>query len=180
MRVSLIVVLAAAAVQTATAIDRRLPVSEDWWNVYFLIEKEINDSTCRKEVGHWDYPPTYGEELNSHGKDDCEWFPEERNPRPLGSRLIRMAFHDAMGWSDGFVDLSQKDHDGLESAVAVLDRVYTDHGMGEYLSKADFYAWSYHAALLYACKLQRGPGTNGIFHAPDIPVRYGRTVRDVC
>ena len=154
---------------------RRDPVEADWFHVRFLIDQEIHRSTCVKEIGHWDYPPTYGNALNTRGEDDCEYFPTPRNPKPLGSRLVRMAFHDAMGRSDGFVDIIQDDHRGLESAIAVLDRIFADHGIDEYLTKADFYAWSYHTAVLFACQLQSGTGEeDGTDYLPDMPVRYGR------
>ena len=38
---------------------------------------------------------------------DCELFHRERNPRSMGSRLVRHIFHDAAGGFDGFVNVGR-------------------------------------------------------------------------
>ena len=141
----------------------RTPTVDDWNFVLDLIEAEIHQSTCVKDESHWDYDPEI---------DDCKKFPIIRNPKPLGSRLIRLAFHDAMGQSDAYLELGDPEHAGLEPAVEILDALYENNGIGEYLTRADFFAWSYHAALLVACKLQGGDD----MYLPSIPVQWGRPV----
>ena len=154
----------------------------DYDEVEAIIFEWIEKSTCPMagDAGasqHWDWDPAIS---------DCIWFPNKRGPRPLGPRLIRHAFHDATGISDGFVDLTDPENAGLESSDHVLNLIYsnttftlTDSGkISEVLNKADFAAWSYIAALRFAASLQNGQGGGGVPILPDIPITIGRSALD--
>jgi hypothetical protein len=150
----------------------------DYDEVEAIIFEWIEKSTCPRpgDAGaaqHWDWDPTIR---------DCTWFPNRRGSRPLGPRLIRHAFHDATGISDGFVDLTNPENAGLESSDHVLNLIYgnttftfTDGGViSEVLNKADVAAWSYIAALRFTASLQNGQGGGGPI-VPDIPITFGRS-----
>ena len=156
----------------------------DYLDVEQIIFDWIDDSTCpgRNDLdapNHWDWD----------GDDDCVYFPRIRNPRPLGSRLIRHAFHDAAGLNDGHVNLADtENNDGLESSAYVLNAIYEgtshhgtyylstgDEAINEVLNMADFSAWAYIAALKYAACLQDiQEGCQGTEVIPEIPITYGR------
>ena len=94
----------------------RQPTWEDWEYLRDYWSTRIDGSTCpdagSKDLKtHWDYNyqdfinagMTEAEALNQ----DCELFHRERNPRSMGSRLVRHVFHDAAGGFDGFVNVSK-------------------------------------------------------------------------
>eukprot|EP00286_Rhodomonas_abbreviata_P019806 CAMPEP_0181308792 /NCGR_PEP_ID=MMETSP1101-20121128/11666_1 /TAXON_ID=46948 /ORGANISM="Rhodomonas abbreviata, Strain Caron Lab Isolate" /LENGTH=752 /DNA_ID=CAMNT_0023415227 /DNA_START=49 /DNA_END=2307 /DNA_ORIENTATION=+ len=204
------------------------PTVEDWAEIEKLIHDWIDISSCPQpvDVAHWDW----------NGDTNCRFFPSERNPYPLGSRLLRLAFHDAMGHTsghnppnarrhivDGVVNLYDpannlannlgenprlhpvsgkalhKEHNGLDSAVWVLDGLYDgtlpnfrgiiqfDGKFGDkrlisdVLSKADFYVWAYLASVTHAAgrhALMDGDvGGNG-WNIPKMKVRYGYNTGD--
>jgi hypothetical protein len=149
----------------------------DYDEVEAIIFEWIEKSTCPRagDAGasqHWDWDPTIS---------DCIWFPNRRGSRPLGPRLIRQAFHDATGISDGFIDLTDPENAGLESSDHVLNLIYSNTTftftdseiISEVLNKADFAAWSYIAALRFTASLQNGQG-GGVPIVPDIPITFGR------
>jgi hypothetical protein len=149
----------------------------DYEEIEALIFLWIEQSTCPdadpadpSAGNHWDW---------NTANQDCDFFPRGRGRRnPLGPRLIRHAFHDAAGISDGFVDLSNPSNAGLESSDHVLNLLYndptltfTDGGsISEVLNMADFAAWSYIAALRFTA--MRQVGRNDI--VPDVPITIGR------
>jgi hypothetical protein len=146
----------------------------DYEEIETLIFEWIEQSTCpdpadTDAANHWDWDTD---------EQDCNFFPRGRGPNPLGPRLIRHAFHDAAGISDGFVDLTNRANAGLESSDHVLTLLYktstfADGGLiSEVLNMADFAAWSYIAALRFTALLQ-GRG-NGVAIVPDIPITIGR------
>lgn len=93
----------------------RLPTWEDWEYLRDYWSDRIDDSTC-PDAGseelktHWDY--NYDDHIaagmteSEALQQDCELYHRERNPRSMGSRLVRHAFHDAAGGFDGFVNVS--------------------------------------------------------------------------
>lgn len=114
---------------------------------------------------------------------DCDRFKRERNPHQMGSRLVRHAFHDAVGGFDGFIDITDEGENGglastyytlvemwntetLSNALLSKDCVDADATGGacldetplkEVLSWADFNAWAAIAAFL---KSVRNHGTS--------------------
>ena len=148
----------------------RDPTYQDYLDVEALVWQEIEDSTCSR--GSWDWVDS----LN-----DCRLFPLIRNPKPLGSRLLRLAFHDAAGFMDGFVDMSLFDNNELDSATIVLDRMYENRqlrssgdALKAVLSKADFYAWAYIAAVTFGAKQQGVNALQDTDVIPEIPITFGR------
>jgi hypothetical protein len=148
----------------------------DYKEIEALIFLWIERSTCPEPADpgaastHWDW--------NTEDQD-CDLFPRGRGRNPLGPRLIRHAFHDAAGISDGFVDLTNADNAGLESSDQVLKFLYNDMSLtftadgssiSEVLNMADFAAWSYIAALRFTA--MRQVGRSDIL--PDIPITIGR------
>jgi hypothetical protein len=147
----------------------------DYEEIEAIIFEWIERSTCPDPAdsgaaNHWDW---------NTDDQDCDLFPRRRGANPLGPRLIRHAFHDAAGISDGFVDLTNPDNAGLESSDRVLNLIYSDPtlltftdggSISEVLNMADFAAWSYVAALRFTA--MRQGGGNAI--VPDIPITIGR------
>ena len=146
----------------------------DYEEVEALIFLWIERSTCPDPADpgaatHWDW---------NADDQDCNFFPRARGRNPLGPRLVRHAFHDAAGISDGFVDLASPSNAGLEASDHVLTLLHTDPtftftdggSISEVLNRADFAAWSYIAALRFTAMRQRG--RNDI--VPDIPITIGR------
>jgi hypothetical protein len=160
-------------------------ITADYLVIEALIFAEIEDSTCPSTTDelredHWDY---------RIDQEDCAWFPRERNPKPLGSRLLRHAFHDAAGIMDGHVDLDHTGNDGLQSSLHVLKKLYNyDAGMvsltdgfaiSEVLNMADFCVWTYIAAYRYACFMQDGRAEEqGTELGCDMPISFGRWTYD--
>lgn len=166
------VLLVCFAVQVAQAVGS--PEDFHWTFVEELVHDWIDHSSCPNDpticdsalgdkckdnypggkppgglgnnLGHWDWnlKPKDGPGSSA----DCVLFPQRRNPFPLGSRLLRLAFHDAMGTVngthsvDGFLDLYNEnatkgarnhstngrglnpEHNGLDSAIVLLDDLY--------------------------------------------------------
>ena len=92
----------------------RTPTWEDWEFLLSYWGGRINDSTCPDKLSedlktHWDY--NYQDYIDAGMSEtdalsqDCELFHRERNPRSMGSRLVRHVFHDAAGGFDGFVNV---------------------------------------------------------------------------
>jgi hypothetical protein len=148
----------------------------DYEDIEALIFLWIEQSTCPDSDpddpstgNHWDW---------NTEEQDCILFPRGRGRNPLGPRLVRYAFHDAAGISDGFVDLANPGNAGLELADHVLTLLYTDPALtftdggsiSEVLNRADFAAWSYIAALRFTAMRQEG----GNDIVPDIPITIGR------
>ena len=96
--------------------QQRKPTWEDWEYLRDYWSARIDDSTC-PDAGsddlktHWDY--NYQDFIDAGMSEedaldqDCELFHRERNPRSMGSRLVRHVFHDAAGGFDGFVNVSK-------------------------------------------------------------------------
>ena len=159
----------------------RDPTYSDWLEVEVLIQQAINASTCDEDHPAWD--PNLKKE---HNNQLCECtptgtsFPTKRNPKPLGSRLLRLAFHDAAGRMDAYVNMSLEENAGLDVATNILDNKYnsfnlaTGEAIKDVLDKADFYAWSYIAAVRHLAFLQtmKGGATEVIY--PVIPITWGR------
>jgi hypothetical protein len=158
-------------------------MDSDYQEIEAIVFHWIDDSTCpspnnTNATSHWDWNGT---------TQDCNLFPRIRGPHPLGPRLVRHAFHDACGVSDGFIDLSRPDNAGLEASTQVLDAMYqtaavtlTGGGtISQLLNKADFAAWSYIAAVRYTAMLQNNqhPFEQGNEVIPPIPITFGRAAR---
>ena len=155
---------------TAHHTGIRDPTYQDYKDVEKLVWQEIEDSTC--QPGSWDWRDE---------DKDCKWFPKIRNPKPLGSRLLRLAFHDAAGFMDAHVDMSNADNAELDSATLVLDRMYTNRiltssgdAIKDVLTKADFYAWSYIAAVIFGAVQQDKNAFQETDVVPNIPITFGR------
>jgi hypothetical protein len=117
----------------------------DYKEIEALIFLWIERSNCPEPTGagaatHWDW--------NTEDQD-CNLFPRGRGLYPLGPLLVRHAFHDAAGISDGFVDLTNADNAGLESSDRVLKFLHSDRtltfsadgkSISEVLNMADFAA----------------------------------------
>lgn len=93
----------------------RHPTWEDWEFIKFHWFERINESTCPDEGDealktHWDYNYdnfiAAGMNETEALQQDCELFHRFRNPRQMGSRLVRHVFHDSTGGFDGFVNVS--------------------------------------------------------------------------
>ena len=135
----------------------RDPTYEDFLDVKTIIQARMDSSTCpdpEDADDHWDW----NEEL-----EDCVLFPSNQGRMPLMARLVRLSFHDAAGYSDGFVDLQDPENAGLSPAVTVLDDAYaseflqtTGEAIHQVISKADFYAWAGQIAVEYASAHQVG------------------------
>ena len=92
----------------------REPTWDDWEYLRDYWSQRIDDSTCPDKLSddlktHWDY--NYDDFIAAGMSEtdalsqDCELFHRERNPRSMGSRLVRHIFHDAAGGFDGFVNV---------------------------------------------------------------------------
>lgn len=173
-----------------------LPTWSDWIWVKAQVESWI-DNDCPStnaeliNSNYWDYNNLTG------GDADCVRFEQARNPFPIGSRLIRHAFHESAGGFDGFLDVfhdPKRENNGLDGTQDVLDSIYdsddeiwdrSGRTVKSILNKADFSAWAFQAALEQAA--QRQFGTNGYHpcegvdvegvdcdYKPSIAVKYGR------
>lgn len=188
----------------------REPTWDDWLFIKSYWFDRIDDSTCPPEGSadlktHWDY--NYQDFINAGMSEqealsqDCTLFARERNPRQMGSSLVRNAFHDSVGGMDGFVNVHDLDENGglfapqktLRDAYASLELPNDADVFGgettpvsEVLSLADFSAWAGHAALVRAAQAVAGnantidcadpnnPNDGNCDIVPDIPVRWGR------
>ena len=86
----------------------REPTWGDWIRVHDAIIHWIDMTSCPANgdpafLTHWDNPDDH-KALGSPMSDDCQLFLRERNPDQFGSRLVRHAFHDAVGGFDGWVN----------------------------------------------------------------------------
>ena len=117
LTMSLLVAVCSANYETSYLRNGQIrkPTWEDWEYLRDYWSQRIDDSTCPDEEDnklktHWDY--NYDDFIAAGMNEtealsqDCELFHRERNPRSMGSRLVRHIFHDAAGGFDGFVNVS--------------------------------------------------------------------------
>jgi hypothetical protein len=171
------------------------PRSPDWNDWAYLKDywfDRINKSTCPEEgdedlTTHWDYNYqdfiASGMNMTEALNQDCTLFLRERNPRALGSRLVRHVFHDSTGGFDGFVNVHDlKENGGMFSSQKVLLDAYAEVALADgvpanqVISLADFVAWAGHAALIRAAQANVGNAETvdeGDI-VPEISVRWGR------
>ena len=71
---------------------------------YYWATKDLTDSDLEYKVS--ESSRTTLETMEHTLQQDCELYHRERNPRSMGSRLVRHAFHDAAGGFDGVVNVS--------------------------------------------------------------------------
>lgn len=183
----------------------RDPTWGDWIKVHDAIIHWIDMTSCPANgdpafLAHWDNPDDH-KLLGSPMSDDCQLFLRERNPDQFGSRLVRHAFHDAVGGFDGWVNHHDKRENGaLLESYSMLRDIYFGHrapaipqisGEGDVpidqlISFADFSAWAETAALLDASRRVYGnnnynacgPGmTPGVDCdvLPPVKIEYGRS-----
>ena len=181
------------------------PTWGDWIKVHDAVIHWIDMTSCPATddpafLTHWDNPDDH-KLLGSPMSDDCQIFLRERNPDQFGSRLVRHAFHDAVGGFDGWVNHHDKHENGaLLESYSMLRDLYFGHraptipqitGEGDVpidqlISFADFNAWAATAALLDASRRVYGnnnynacgPGmTPGVDCdvLPPVKIEYGRS-----
>lgn len=145
----------------------RLPTYDDFEDVKAIVIDYIHKSDCRDENS------TFWNATIS----DCDYMPMERNPSGLGSRLVRHAFHDATGFSDGFVDLNNPENNGLQNSTILLHMMYEESSFSdggridEVMTFADFCGWAYISAVLWS---RSNINSQQNVHSPAFPIKYGR------
>jgi hypothetical protein len=107
--------------------------------------------------------------------------------------LVRLAFHDAVGWDgpNGCLDFTNSDNNGLQGVVATLDSLYLAKNYASIISKADLWSLAAHTAIAYASTKNTtglafnpppgpGPQLDATPGTLNIPWQYGRQDYSTC